>query len=126
MKIADLCETRVNSARDRAKRFFNMLSEQRRKAKCEQKELRERQEILREAEQHRYKAIKASLKELKKPSVPPQPSPSEPPEQTEPIKPVSVDPATQDYLRWCRTKETKEEPPPWRIRNTRIYRGAKW
>jgi hypothetical protein len=126
MKISDLDEMRVNSAKDRAKKFFDMLSERRRKSKREQKELRIRKEVLREAERNRYQAIKASLKEQKEPSVPTQPSPSEPPEQQEAVKPVSVDPATQGFLRWCFNKEEKEELPPWKIRNPRLYRGAKW
>jgi len=126
MKVSDFDETRVSSARHRAKKFFDMLSEQRRKEKREQGELRKSQEVLREAERTRYQAIKASLKELRKPSVPPQPPPPKPPEQQESAEPVSVDSAALDFWKWCVGKqEEKEELPPWKIRNTRLYRGAK-
>ena len=127
MKVSDFDETRVSSARHRAKKFFDMLSEQRRKEKREQREWRKSQETLRQAEKNRYQAIKASIKELKKPSVSRQPQSPKPPEQQEPVtvKPVSVHPASLDFWRWCVGKEEKEELPPWKIRNSRLYRGAK-
>jgi hypothetical protein len=124
MKISDFDETRVSSAR--ARRFFNMLSERKRRAKREREELREEQEILREAEKNRSQAIKASLRDLKKPCVQQQPPSPEPPEKQEPANPVSVDQASLDFWRWCVWKqEEKEEPPPWRVRNTRLYKGTK-
>jgi hypothetical protein len=42
-----------------------------------------------------------------------EPPPPEPPEQQDPVGPVSVDPATQDFLRWCRKKEEKEGKKNW-------------
>jgi len=127
MEIPDFDDMRADKAKQRAKKFFDMLSEKRRKEKAEKRELRESKEILREVEKNRSEAIKASLRGLKKPSVVPQPpSPEQSPEAQEPVKTVTVDQASLDFWRWCVGKEEKEEePPPWRVRNTRLYKGTR-
>jgi hypothetical protein len=117
MKISDLDEMRVSSAR--AIRFFDMLYRKRKAKEEKQRELRGVQEFQEEIERKRRLQPKEST---------PSPAPSQPvsSETQKPQPPaLPVDPATQDFWRWCRNKEEKEEPPPWKIRNPRLYRGAK-
>ena len=120
-------ENRDSTAKHRAKKFFDMLSERRRKERVDQQELRKQQQTLREAQRKQYQAIKSSLREIREARVRPQPSPPEPPHQQEPVKPVSVDPVTQEFLRWVFNRDKEEDDTPyWVKRSPRLYgKGSK-
>ena len=121
MKKTNSDEIRAIKAK-RATKFFKMLSDQRQITKelarkeQEDKEAtaKRKKEILGDLQRRREASIRAS-----RPSLPP-PKPSEPPPQ-----PVAPNPATQEFLKWCFSKEEEEEIPPWVERCPRIYGRGK-
>ena len=59
-------------------------------------------------------------------TLPPVPVPRPPQPKPEPPRPaVLPDPATQEFLRWCFSKQEEEEIPPWVERCPRIYGRGK-
>jgi len=118
MKISDKSEKRVISAKDRAKKFFDGLSERRRKAKADkEREVKMSQELQQEIELRRQSVLQAS---------PPPPRKTLASEHTKPQPPpVEPDPTTQAFLRWCfRREEDDDDEPYWVKRNPRLYRGS--
>jgi len=134
-------EDRESKARNRAKRFFQMLTERRQKAKEERDKERVRQrreDVLTKMQElqgetgARQQPFQQVLHQAVQPQPqsppPPEPIVPDPPELTipEPLKPpsrpVQPDPATVEFLRWCfRQREEEEEPDRYR-RFPQIYR----
>ena len=116
MKISDLDETRVIAARDRAKKFFDMLSDRKRKAKADKEREVKSQEFQQEIELRRQSVLQAS---------PPPPRKTLASEHTKPQPhPVEPDAATQAFLRWCFRGEEDDDEPYWVKRNPRLYGGS--
>ena len=100
--------------------YFQIISDARRKAKEEKaREIRVREEDrIREEVDRRWRDHMAKCPPVPIPR-PPQPKP-EPPRPT-----VAPDPATQEFLKWCFSKEEEEELPYWAERCPRIYGRSK-
>ena len=132
-----LDENRDSKARNRAKKFFQMLTERRQKAKEERDKERVRQrreDVLRKMQelQGETGARQQPVQEVLRPhpQLPPPPEPivPDPPELTipeppkPPGRPAQPDPATVEFLKWCfREREEEEEPSRYR-RFPQIYR----
>jgi len=117
MKKTNSDEIRAIKAK-RVKNFFKMLSDQRRITK--ELAMKERED--REAIAKRKKEMLGDLKRQKEPVYrPPQPSLLSPKPPESPPQPVKPHPATQEFLRWCFSKDEEEEIPPWVERCPRIY-----
>jgi hypothetical protein len=134
----DFCgENGESKAKHRAKKFFQMLTEQRRKAKEErdrEKQRQRREDVFRKMQelQGGTEVSKQPIQRVLHPPstsepmnlYPPDSTAQEPPKPSD--KPAQLHPADLDFWRWAVGKGEEEEPPAWTWRNRLLYKGAKW